>query len=69
MSVWKPLKGYEGFYWINRKGDIKNSKGNLLHKSSISGNARVELRCRGLRESKLVLTLLIENFPEDYKNE
>jgi hypothetical protein len=69
LSVWKPLKGYEGFYWINRKGDIKNSKGNLLHKSNVYGNSRVELRCRGLRESKLVLTLLIENFPEDYKNE
>lgn len=28
--TFKPIKGYEGIYWINNDGDIKNKSGRIL---------------------------------------
>ena len=49
---WTPLKGYEGYYWINKQGDISNSKGHILKgKADKDGRKVYELRRLGQRET------------------
>lgn len=31
MEIWKPIKGYDGFYEISDNGRIRNSTGKILH--------------------------------------
>lgn len=44
---WYPIKGFEGYYWINREGDVCNLLGHILKPCCFN---KVELRKNGQRE-------------------
>lgn len=46
MTVWKPLPGYAGVYWISPEGSIRNSRGYIL----AGREGKIELRRNGIRE-------------------
>ena len=64
------MKGYEGKYWINQNGDVKNFAGKTLKPIILSGGVKaIDLYGDGLRERHLISILLQDNFPELYKEE
>lgn len=64
------MKGYEGKYWINQSGDVKNFTGKTLKPIILSGGVKaVDLYGDGLRERHLISVLLQDNFPELCKEE
>lgn len=64
------MKGYEGKYWINQNGDVKNFTGKTLKPIILSGGVKaVDLYGDGLRERHLISVLLQDNFPELCKEE
>lgn len=64
-SEFRVIPGYQGKYSINRKGQVKNSKGNCLSTISVCGVEAVELYADGLRELKPISTLILEAFKEE----
>lgn len=64
------MKGYEGKYWINQSGEVKNFTGKTLKPIILSGGVKaVDLYGDGLRERHLISVLLQDNFPELCKEE
>jgi hypothetical protein len=51
-EIWKVVEGYEGLYWVNRHGDVRNRKGRLLkQKANTSGYLATRL-CKGNKQYK-----------------
>lgn len=70
MIGFKMMKGYEGKYWINQNGDVKNFAGKTLKPIILSGGVKaIDLYGDGLRERHLIGVLLQENYPELYSKE
>lgn len=68
--MWRPIVGYEGNYWIDSHGNIKNKQGKLLKPIDCGGGVKkIDLYGKGQRERKLVHTLVIEAFPEMFPDE
>lgn len=64
-EVWKPIPGYEGYYWMNSKGQVKNSKGKYIAQTDCGGGLfKVKFQAKGQVEEKYVSTLKAELFPE-----
>lgn len=64
------MKGYEGKYWINQSGEVKNFTGKTIKPIILSGGVKaVDLYGDGLRERHLISVLLQDNFPELCKEE
>lgn len=62
--TWKMIKGYEGKYWLNPEGEVKNSRGLILKPIDLGhGMKAVDLYGNGLRTRKLITELLVENYP------
>lgn len=57
-SNWKIIPGYEGVYWIDRAGRVKNADGHVLQTAPSKEGLRVELRKNGQRERILVSELI-----------
>lgn len=55
---WYPIPGYEGLYWINCKGHIRNTDGHILSQEPSKFGCKVELRKNGQREKLLVSELI-----------
>lgn len=55
---WTPIPGYDGVYFINRKGMVCNLDGHIIKPAPSKAGLRVELRRNGQREKILVLDLL-----------
>lgn len=55
---WTPIPGYDGVYFINRKGVVCNLDGHIIKPAPSKAGLRVELRRNGQREKILVLDLL-----------
>lgn len=55
---WTPIPGYDGVYFINRKGVVCNLDGHIIKPAPSKAGPRVELRRNGQREKILVLDLL-----------
>lgn len=55
---WTPIPGYDGAYFINRKGLVCNLDGHIIKPAPSKAGLRVELRRNGQREKILVLDLL-----------
>ena len=67
---WKAIKGFEGLYWINRNGEIKNRHGKILAKTVLDGGLQVvDLYGNGQRVRKPINMLLIEAYPEMFEEE
>ena len=71
---WRTIKGFEGLYWINSKGDVRNVHGKILAQTTLGGGLKVvDLYGNGQRIRKPIKTLLIEAYPElfmeDMENE
>ena len=65
-TEFRPVKGYEDYYYISRNGSILSAKGNLLSSQRNSdGQTIVELRHRGKRELRVVKDLIKEAWGED----
>lgn len=65
MGNFKMIKGYEGSYWIDPYGNIKNKKGKILKPIDLGGGVKaIDLYGQGLRERKLISVLLAETYPE-----
>lgn len=65
MSEYRMIKGYEGRYWIDQQGHIKNRHGRLLSTLDLGGGVRaIDLYGQGVRDRKLINVLLLEAFPE-----
>lgn len=63
--VWRPIPGYEGYYWVNNFGRVKNSNGKLIARVDCGGgNLKVKLQANGQREERYLSTLMVEVFPE-----
>lgn len=68
--TWKMVKGYEGKYWLNQSGEVKNFTGKILKPIILSGGVKaIDLYGDGLRERHLISVLLQDNFPELCKEE
>lgn len=63
-NTWKMLKDFEGLYWINRQGQIKNAKGQILMEHEAGGVRSVILYGSGLRQKYPVDMLILMNFPD-----
>ncbi len=62
---WRMVEGYEGKYWINPFGLIRNQHGKILSPIDLGGGVKaIDLYGEGLRERYLVKALLVENYPE-----
>lgn len=57
---WTPIPGYDGVYFINRKGLVCNLDCHIIKPAPSKAGLRVELRKNGQREKILVLDLLKE---------
>lgn len=55
---WTPIPGYDGVYFINRKGVVCNLDGHIIKPAPSKAGLRVELRKNGQREKILVFDLL-----------
>lgn len=55
---WTPIPGYDGVYFINKKGLVCNLDGHIIKPAPSKAGLRVELRKNGQREKILVLDLL-----------
>ena len=51
---WKPLKGYEGHYWINQQSQICNAKGHVLKATQQGTDQVFELRKNGQRDRVVI---------------
>lgn len=58
MQDWYPIPDYEGLYWINPKGQIRNKDGHILFQEPSKFGYKVELRKNGQRDKLLVVDLL-----------
>lgn len=66
---WRPIPHYEGLYWVNSEGDVKNSK-NIIISTRMQGGVKVvELHGNGQRDVVPVSTLILDVFPEIYKED
>ena len=64
-NQFRMIKGYEGKYWIDPFGNIKNKQGKLMKAIDLGGGVKaIDLYGQGLRDRKLIQVLLVENFPE-----
>lgn len=66
---WRPVPNFEGLYWINIKGVVMNSKNVIIASREHNGVKKVELYGNGQRELIPVSTLVLDVFPEIYKEE
>lgn len=62
-SVWEPIPGFEGAYWLSKAGEVRNSSG-LIMKSSKDSNGHdvIDLRRDGQRERVNITMLRKELF-------
>lgn len=66
---WNSIKGYEGLYWVNRKGQIKNSSGRILKPfDNGTGYSRVTLMKEGVKSNVLVHRIVAETFIDNPEN-
>lgn len=67
---WREIKGYEGLYWVNQYGDVKNKDGLLLKQAiNTSGYKYVRL-CKYKRQYKwfFIHRLVAMSFLENPEN-
>ena len=69
MEDWRMVKDFEGLYWINSIGQIKNKNGKVLKHYRVGGIESVTLYGSGLRQEYPINVLLARNFPEKYMEE
>lgn len=69
MQDWKMVQDFEGIYWINRQGQIKNAKGQILKQYETNGMRIVTLYGSGLKQKYPVDLLILMNFPEEMKGD
>lgn len=70
QEIWRPIMGYEGYYWVSNMGRVKNSYGKVLSKVDCgNGIFKVKLQAKGQREEKYISTLMAETFPEYFKED
>ena len=62
MEQWKPVKDYEGLYWISDLGNIKSAKGLKRKATQINGYEYVTLYKNGKQSHKLIHRLVAEAF-------
>lgn len=64
------IKGYEGSYWIDPFGNVKNKHGRILKPVDLGGGVKaIDLYGNGLRERKLIRVLQCETYPELFEGE
>lgn len=51
---WKEIKGYEGLYWVDKNGNIKNKKGLMLKQALNTSGYRYVRLCRPIKQYKWV---------------
>lgn len=69
-EIWRPIPGYEGYYWLSNMGQIKNSYGKILSRVDCGGGIRkVKLQAKGQREERYVSSLMAEIFPDYVKED
>lgn len=69
-ETWKPIPGYEGYYWLSTFGRVKNSNGKFIARVDCGGgNLKVKLQAKGQREERYLSTLMVEVFPEMFKED
>lgn len=64
--MWAEIKEYEGKYWVNENGEIKNEKGIILKPFKVgNGYYAVKLwknsKAKNMRVHRLVATYFIDN--------
>ena len=65
QEVWKDIDGYKGLYQVSNKGNVRNSKGHLMHlEENTSKYLRVKLGCP--QKKFFVHRLVAKAFCEGY---
>ena len=59
---WHEIKKYEGLYWINKNGDVKNKRGKIKSTFLTNGYKRVALYKNGLFNNYFIHRLVALNF-------
>lgn len=68
--MWKPVSDYEGIYWVNSLGKIKNKQGKTLKSFVInSGYESITLNKNGTRKNLLVHRIVAREFCDGYSPE
>ena len=63
MEIWKPIKGYEGYYEVSNTGHVRNAKTKQILSPSDNGQRlRVTLCKEGVQKSHAVHRLVAEAF-------
>ena len=64
-EIWRPIPGYEGYYWLSNFGRVKNSHNKILARVDCgNGLYKVKLQANGQREERYMSSLMAEIFPE-----
>lgn len=51
-EIWKDVEGYEGLYWVNRHGDVRNRKGHFLKQTPNTSGYLATRLCKGNKQYK-----------------
>lgn len=66
---YRMIPGYEGLYWLDRFGNIKNRHGRQLKPIDLGGGVKaIDLYGKGMRDRKLIKVLLVETYPELFED-
>lgn len=60
------VKDYEGLYWIDPEGHVKNAKGVILKSHKVGGVDAVYLFGQGIKQECSIDFLLAMCYPEKY---
>jgi hypothetical protein len=68
MKGYTPLKSYEGLYWINKKGKIKNQNGEIIKPFINEDNyLRITLYKNGRKRNYYIHKLVCQTFHKPIK--
>ena len=66
---WRMVRDYEGLYWINPDGQVKNARGVILKPHKVGNTDTVILFGQGIRQEYSIDLLLALSYPEKYTKE
>jgi len=68
-ETWKPVKGFEKFYEVSNKGNIRNAKGKIMKTHTNNrGYVMIDFTVNKVRTKKLVHRVVMETFVANVNN-
>lgn len=61
-EIWKPIRGFEGYYEVSNKGNVRNQKGRMMKFFKNREYLKVELRKDGMGKKLYIHRLVADAF-------